>query len=627
MKDLNYRFWARHRTPTHIEAIENRHNAISSILSQDAKREKLELAISEIAPVILDYCYNDTVPSEQELDAILRDDKRVFSTIRDDAYAFCESALDISFNDKYKKKEEAQEEQALELWYYLFANYLNTCTEKVSPVVLSWAQEHWHIEFFENLTVTDEVIKDIVQGADGDALLKKYNRRLDVDYILENHKDDSFESWERLSHTYDYVDIPEDVAYLSFYLAVQNRNAELAVLFKNLKYACFQDMLIFHSCSVSKVEELLHDRNIVKNKIQTLVLLEAWYREVKKEYSQLLLYKDVEDKRDSWKAGMSELTTEIESLKDRIDKVMSSLSDTAFDGNKDLYKWYFSRSHYLDSAPDSIDKQAETIIRSTIEGCMLKGMKVNDIYCDIHKAEYLQFISSDYTKLEELGEGAYANLYAAYNSFIFSDNYYLTLSLDSLSVSLFRGFALSFWKQRGNYVDRAKELLEQVFVPYEGWKLRFGGDSYRTMNREAFVLSALIMMQERDELSTGTLSELRSLVLDRLFLQVHACWFDTIDSTYLVPLQLAEILTAQFETGSVLKEFELKVLDNIDNLEWIALILQLNSIGLSEEVKNRLSDLWSDQSLVLKLKYDQMHKSSDYMHVRKAIEGLIEEHA
>ena len=147
------------------------------------------------------------------------------------------------------------------------------------------------------------------------------------------------------------------------------------------------------------------------------------------------------------------------------------------------------------------------------------------------------------------------------------------------------------------------------------------------MNREAFVLSALIMMQERDELSAGTLSELRSLVLDRLFLQVHACWYDTIDSTYLVPLQLAEILTAQFETGSVLKEFELKVLDNIDNLEWIALILQLNSIGLSEEVKNRLSDLWSDQSLVLKLKYDQMHKSSDYMHVRKVIKGLIEEHA
>lgn len=622
MKDLNYCYWTRHRTPSRMESIENMHGAIVSILKQDVKMQKLKTAVASIAPLLLAYIDTDVKPEEKTLVSILQSDDKVFSTIREDAYAFCESAFDFTITRGYNHKEEDKLGQTLELWYYLFAEYLNEDKTRITRKVLEWAEMHWHLEAFDILELPDDLVKSIVDSIDGESILSEFMSRADIDRIIEKQKDDSFEAWEDLARVTHYIDIPEDISYQSFYASYKGNVALMVDIFRRMKFVCLQTSLLLHSCNADFLEQLMLDETVTGNKVNVFVLLDAWYYNIKTEYSGLLLYEESQGDKDSIREGNKLLTELTEALSERVKEMIEHVIEK-LGGSKDLYLWYFTRNYYREDAFETLDKKAENFIRGTIEHNMRALLRIEDIRPDIGKQGYLQFVSSDYTKLEALGQEGYDNLFEAYNSFLFSKDYYVVMALDTMCVSLFRGFALAFWKQGGDYVARADELMDKVQVPYEGWKLRMGGETHRLMNREAFVLSSLIMLQEFDEILPATLNTLRERVINRLMIQVHACWYDTLDSSYLVPLKLAETLLSQFETTTTCKNYELRLIDAVGNLELICKILELNNNGLTDDVKTRLSSLWNDQSEVLKIKYEQMHCAGNYRLLENMVKQLI----
>lgn len=404
-------------------------------------------------------------------------------------------------------------------------------------------------------------------GTDGQVLLESYS-----DAVF-----DMFDSWERLSCMWGYTELPSGLCELFAYTASRECSLKLAVeiLFRlhypNLQcaaLACVKDPEILYKLALKLSEEA---RNSVP---EILSILEIWNWRLNRIV-------DAEEDKDKWIKGIAPV-------------YIRKMYDIALKlGIAKLFaKWLFNKG-YRDWTDIRGVQSAEKQMHYLMEAAIVASWDASQIDADSCDIDYLTFLATDIDEYHPLSTADVNNVLDGYVRLFGDLNIHrMSLPLSQNMIQRLCGFSEMFWKaKQSNLPKEVNEWIKMYECIFEGWKVKGKMHDYRHVQRESFLLSALLEMCIHRVTDGALKSQICNIIIDHLFRQQNCC-----DDLYLEYYNAAFCIARQAqESISVvnLHTYDERLISGHRNMECVLNIINCSGyIPLFAANKKMLEDRW-----------------------------------
>ena len=360
-------------------------------------------------------------------------------------------------------------------------------------------------------------------GTDGQVLLEKY-----ADAVF-----DTFDSWKCLSRKWDYTELPSGLCELFAYTASRECSLKLAVeiLFRlhypNLQCAALawvKDPEILCELALKLSEEA---RNSVP---LFLSILEIWNWRLNRIV-------DATEDKDNW-------------IKSVAPVYISKMHDITLRlGFAKLYaKWLFNKGYrdWTDvRGVQSAEKQLHYLMEAAIVASWDASL-IDAVSCDI---DYLTFLATDIDEYHPLSTADVNKVLDGYVRLFGDLNIHrMSLPLGQNMLQRLCGFSEMFWKaKQSNLPNEVNEWIRKYECIFEGWRVKGKMHDYRHVQRESFLLSALLEMCIH-RVTDGTLkSQICHIIIDHLFRQQNCCddlYLEYYNAAFCIARRAKEIIYA-----------------------------------------------------------------------------------
>lgn len=404
-------------------------------------------------------------------------------------------------------------------------------------------------------------------GTDGQVLLESYS-----DAVF-----DTFDSWERLSCMWGYTELPSGLCELFAYTASRECSLKLAVeiLFRlhypNLQCAALawvKDPEILYKLALKLSEEA---RNSVP---EILSILEIWNWRLNRIV-------DAQEDKDKWIKGIAPV-------------YIRKMYDIALKlGIAKLFaKWLFNKG-YRDWTDIRGVQSAEKQLHYLMEAAIVASWDASQIDADSCDIDYLTFLATDIDEYHPLLTADVNNVLDGYVRLFGDLNIHrMSLPLSQNMIQRLCGFSEMFWKaKQSNLPKEVNEWIKMYECIFEGWKVKGKMHDYRHVQRESFLLAALLEMCIHRVTDGALKSQICNIITDHLFRQQICC-----DDLYLEYYNAAFSIARQAqESISVvnLHAYDEKLISSHRNMECVLNIINCSGyIPLSAANKKMLEDRW-----------------------------------
>lgn len=424
-------------------------------------------------------------------------------------------------------------------------------------------------------------------GTDGQVLLDKYS-----DAVF-----DTFDSWERLGRKWGYTELPSGLCRLFAYTASRECSLKLSVeiLFRlhypNLQCAALawvKDPEVLFKLAQKLSEEARNSEPVF------LSILEIWNWRLNRMV-------DAEEDKDRWIKGVAP---------DYIRKMYEIVLKLGF--AKLFAKWLFNK-RYRDWTDIRGVQSAEKQLHYLMEAVIVASWDASQIDTDSCDIDYLTFLATDIDEYHPLSTADVNKVLDGYNR-LFGD-----LSVNGMSLPLsgnmlqrLCGFSEMFWKaNQSNLAKQVDEWIKKYECIFEGWKVKGKMHDYRHVQRESFLLSAMLEMCIRRVTEVALKTQICNIIIDHLLRQQNCC-----DDLYLEYYNAAFCIARQAqESISVvnLYAYDERLISSHRNMECVLNIINCSgSIPLSAANKKMLEDRWQYEHEAWEGRLTTTHQMAKY---------------
>jgi len=424
-------------------------------------------------------------------------------------------------------------------------------------------------------------------GTDGQVLLERYS-----DAVF-----DTFDSWERLNCMWGYTELPSGLCKLFAYTASRECSLKLAVeiLFRlhypNLQCAALawvKDPEVLFKLAQKLSEEA---RNTVP---VFLSILEIWNWRLNRIV-------DAEEDKDKWIKCVAPVY---------IHKMYDIALNLGF--AKLFAKWLFNKG-YRDWTDIRGVQSAEKQLHYLMEAAIVASWDASQIDADSCDIDYLTFLATDIDEYHPLSAADVNKVLDGYVR-LFGDLsiHRMSLPLSQNMLQWLCGFSEMFWKaNRSNLAKQVEELIKKYECIFEGWRVKGKMHDYRHVQRESFLLSALLEMCIH-RVTDGVLkSQICYIIIDHLFRQQNCCedlYLEYYNAAFCIARQAQELISVVN-----LYAYDERLILSHRNMECVLNIINCtDNTPLSAANKKKLEDRWLYEREAWEWRLTTTHQMAKY---------------
>lgn len=574
-------------TPRRAAEVLKTHDVVDSYTS---KHEKGQQFAERIWPLLKKYTLDEDSIGKDDLMAICNQE---LNHLRDSALLFCEEAFHTTIEELTEESRSKGTEKA---WRFReMALFLNDHPEEVDRKLLEWAGFTWDEEFVCTLEIDEAIVDSLIEEINADEIKDiRHNR-------------------EYYGYGGDYLDIPDWITYLSLYLEDKAQYKRLHRVMEKLEYLPLQDALGYRIQMPKTFVEIL---NLSNRNVHGLgvMLLSHWYRETVREGGTLRGYVTLASDYPLAKEGQRLFELRENGIEERFKSVLDAFCD--FSGRYAVERWYYGENHFS-GLSESDAKDSENEVRQLIEDYLENTFTVRDAMTDFANARYLVFLAKQCERLRD--EGLIDCLEKAYQTFLLSSSMYQLPAFGDDLLELYRGYTMPL-QMRGTYKQQYKEILKKYLTRHEGLGWKITDDYNNKVYREAFVMSALMLMTEDEDLLESDRKQIFEETTDLLFRQIASCWMPHLQERYVEALKMGYTMVCQVWKDNR-EAYESRLVNSVDNLQWVAVVLSSGDGKIFDETARVLQKRWEKEHLVMYIRAQQIHQMRQYEWMKKWIEG------
>lgn len=575
-------------TPKRAAEILKTHEVVDSYVS---KHSQGRLFAERIWPLLQRHIdENDSVGIEEILNVCNLE----LQHLKESALQFCEEAFRVSLLDVSDEVVTKEYEKA---WRFKeMAEFLNEQSGIVNTKFLDWVYFTWNEEFAYSIIIDEDTIDLLIEEIDAEAIKDTRHNR---DYF---------------GYGGGYLDLPEWLAFIAMYLEDDEQYERLYKMFIKLKYPPLQDALAYR---LQRPETFIGVLNYCNNsKLELgLILLMHWYKQFVREGGTLRGYDDLESDHPLAKDGQKQFEIRETEIASTIKNVMISFCE--FLGRNVVERWYYGSNQYSDFS-DSYAKDSVDEANQLIDGFFDNTFTVKNAMTDFANPRYLVFLARQCEKQKE--DALLDCLEKGYNTLLFSLNMHKLPQFGDELLEIYRGYTLPL-QMRGTYKQAYKILLKSYLTRHEGLGTKITDDYNKKVAREVFVMSALMLMTEDDDLLECDRKAIYEETVDLLFRQINSCWMPHLQEMYVDALKMAYVMVCQ-----VWKEkrewFEMRLARSVENMYWIGMVLSVGDGKIGFDTAQIVKKRWKNEHLVMYIRTQQIHEMNLYEWMKKWVEAI-----
>lgn len=576
-------------TPERAAKVLKMHEVADGLIS---KHELGRVFIERIWPLLKEYIESDSFSKEAVLDVCNLE----LSHLRDSALLFCEKAFHTTLQ-KANEEDEAKRENEVAWRFRELAMFLNDKTVDIDTKLLDWAYFSWNTEFYFTLNIEELDIGQLIE-------------EIDAEKIKETRHNKEFYGYGG-----DYLDVPDWLAYLTMYLECEGKYESINLIMEKMRYLPLQDALAHRLLLANTFVESIMIHNSVPQDYGVM-MFKHWYQEIVKEGGTLRGYRNLDEKHPLFKEGNKLFEDRGNTIASTIKATMALFFERV--GRNEVEKWYYGTSHFRGGMSNTDADESEAEIRQIIETYMEDTFKITDAMANFENAKYLVFLGNQCEKIK--ADELLNVLEKAYYNYLNSFQLYKLPAFGDELMEVFRGFTLSM-RVRKTYSSEYKKLLVQYLTRHEGLGSRIDDDYNDKVAREVFVMSALMLMTEDEDLLVSDRKKIFNEVLDLLFLQINSCWMEHLQERYVDALKMAYVMFCQVWVKKR-ESFEIRLSQSVHNLFWVASVIVVGDGTLSNKAAQTIVNRWNKEHLVMYVRAQQTHRMKQYEWLKAWVTGI-----
>lgn len=578
-------------TPRRAAEVLKAHEVVDSYTNRHGQGQQFA---ERIWPLLKRYSVDEDSVGRDEWMAVCNQELK---HLRNSALLFCEEAFHTTIDELTEETRSKGTEKA---WRFReLALYLNEHPEEVDKNLLEWAGFTWEEEFVCTLVIDEAIVDSLIEGINAEEIKDTRHNR------------------EYYGYGGGYLDIPDWVAYLSQYLEASGQYERLYRMMEKLVYLPLQDALGYRVQMPETFVEMLK-LSEGKEPDFCVMLLSHWYREIVREGGTLRGYEALGADQPLAKEGQRQFEIRESGIVESFKAVLDTFC--AFAGRNTVERWYYGENHF-NGMTDSDAKESENEVRQLIEGYMEDTFTMRDAMADFANARYLGFLAKQCERLKD--EGLINSLETAYQTFLFSPGMYQLPGFGDELLELYRGFTMPL-QMRGTHKQRYKGLLREYLTRHEGLGSKIKDDYNNKVYREVFVMSALMLMTEDEDLLESDRRQIFEETTDLAFRQMNSCWMPHLQERYVEALKMGYAMVCQ-----VWKEqreaYEARLVNSVENLLWAVMVLTIGDGKIYDDTARVLKKRWEKEHLVMYIRAQQIHQTRQYEWLKTWIEKMGEE--
>lgn len=405
-------------------------------------------------------------------------------------------------------------------------------------------------------------------GTDGHLLLEKYS---DVVY-------DTFDTWKSLGSIWGCTELSSGLCALFAYAASRKCSRKLAI--EILYRLHFPNLQCAALAYVKEPEDMCYLADELSNDKRDTVsvflsIMEAWNWRLNR----------IADRAADKEKWIKE---------DAPDHICNMYSIVLKSGNAKLFiRWLFSKGYrnWTDvRGEQSVEKQLHYLM----EGAIVASWNPSLIDTEINDIDYLSFLATDIDENHPLSPSDVNKVMDGYvRLFDNLDMHDMSIPLSMNTLNRLCGFSEIYWKEKNS--DLLKEVntwIEKCVCIFEGWKVKGKMHDYRHIQRESFILSALLEMCVHRVKDVAERSQICNTIVNHLFRQQN-CSDDLFIEYYSAPFCIAR-QAVETISAKDLDAFDEKLIMSHRSMECVLNILNCScKTSLSLANKKLLKDRWT----------------------------------
>ncbi|MBO7617855.1 MAG: hypothetical protein J6T22_11670 [Bacteroidales bacterium] len=579
----------RSMTPERAAEVLKQHGVVDSC---ESKHKIGAVFAKKVWPLLKRHIEHEGIVEIEEIVGVC---KQELQHLQKSAIRFCEEAFRITLiendDDGLDKPEYEKAWRFREM-----AIYLNEHPDNIDAKLLDWAYFTWNFEFAYALELNEDLILALIGEIDAEAIK---NTRHNRDYY---------------GYGGSYLDVPDWLAFLAMFLEENSLYDLLNKAIEKLHYLPIQDALAHRLVRAETFKELICIKQNPLNEYGEM-MLEHWYKRTVQEGATLRGYRVLDINHPLAAEGNRLFEVRENNLATEVHSVMKLFCEKI--GRKAVEKWFYGANHFHGLLGNDAD-ESESEIRQIIETYLEETFKPADAMPDFANADYLVFLGNLCEKLKD--DRLLSVLDEGYKNFLHTMQIYHLPKFGDDLLEIMRGFSLSL-RLRKNYNAEYTNLLEYYLTRHEGWGVKVSDDYNHKVIREAFVMSALMLMTEDEDLLERDRKKIFDEVKNLLFLQINSCWMDHLQELYVEALKMAYVMVCQVWKKDR-DAFEMNMVQRLDNLYWVASVISVGDGTFSDEAAKIMKARWEKERLVMYVRAQQTHRMKMYDWLKDLATGI-----
>ena len=576
-------------TPVRATEVLKQHNVVDSY---ESKHQIGAVFAGRVWPLLKRHVEHEGTVEKEEVVGVC---KQELQHLQESAFRFCEEAFRITLiEDDEDGLDKPEYEKA---WRFReMAIYLNEHPENIDAKLLDWAYFTWNYEFAYTLELNENLILALVKEIDSEAIKNTQHNR---DYY---------------GYGGSYLEVPEWLSFLSIYLEENAFYDLLNKAIEKLQHLPLQDALAHGLVRPETFKELISAKTNLSKEYGEMMLAH-WYRRTVQEGATLRGYRVLDNNQPLAAEGNRLFEEHENNLATKVHSVLKLFYEKI--GRNAVERWFYGVNHFHGLSGNDAD-ESESEIRQIIENYLEETFKPNDAMADFANADYLVFLGNQCEKLKN--DGVLTVLDKGYRNFLYTMQIYRLPKFGDDLLEILRGFTLSL-RLRKNYNAEYANLLECYLTRHEGWGCKVSDDYNHKVIRETFVMSALMLMTEDENLLKNDRKKIFDEVMNLLFLQINSCWMDHLRELYVEALKVAYVVVCQVWEKDR-DAFETNLVQRVDNLYWVASVISVGDGTLSENAVKIMKARWEKEYLVMYVRAQQTHRMKMYDWLKDWVAGI-----
>lgn len=481
--------------------------------------------------------------------------------------------------------------------------------KKMSDVI---NEETLRWDFYNGFQFSDATVEDYLANCTFDiAAIVKSSRMMD--YPLETYDIEDKSQKEILDNLKDYeeyggyVEIPELAVMIAVKLYEQGRLDNLFALWQKMKnpilqYRLLMSILNTHESCLELMDEF---KQRGADDVTLCLLRDYWFRQMVADIEKLLQYENPRGQVfDIHKEAQPIAANMLAEVRAHLNEYAKRL--LVFFNVESLAKWIYGK-FTLSDKPDSLYKQAYTMVMGAIKG-VLEEEKTDTVFAtDSKDLKYLLFLAQ---KAMDNNEEKISQVEGAILKLIDEGKFGWYGAINDEVVEQMEAFGQLLFKTHSE--QEQWECYASRRVIYEGWKVTPLNKRADRGYASGFIAGALL-------LNTQSFDFFKQIVCSAID-QLNR--YDFSDGALKAPLIIAELIVVQLKTDWR-EWFEQTLLEDVESLEMVLQILNYTMDAMTAGNKTLLKKRTDEEWPICKRRYMDTKRSCEVAGYEQLIKKLL----